>query len=170
MLVRRTALSAAGGVAAIRDRLIDDCALAARIKERGRIWLGLSETTRSLRAYRSLGEIWKMVARSAYVQLDHSPVLLLATVIGMTAVYLVPPAALAAWLAGDRWAGAIGLAAWLCMAFAYRPTLGLYREPAWRGLALPLAALLFTLMTVDSARLHWQGRGATWKGRDYGAR
>jgi len=54
------------------------------------------------------------------------------------------------------------------MALAYWPTLRLYGlGPGW-AFALPAAGFLYTLMTVDSARRHWQGRGGAWKGRHYG--
>ncbi|MEK9752773.1 MAG: glycosyltransferase [Rhodospirillaceae bacterium] len=173
MLVRRRALEAAGGIDAIKDALIDDCALARLIKGEGAgrsIWLGLATRTKSLRAYRELAEIWDMVARSAYVQLDHSPIQLFGTVIGMGVIYLVPPAALitGAW-AGDAALTAMGGAAWLSMIRAYAPTLALYRLPAWRGLLLPLVAGLYTLMTLSSAWRHWRGRGGAWKGRHYGS-
>ncbi|PIW27430.1 MAG: glycosyl transferase family 2 [Rhodospirillales bacterium CG15_BIG_FIL_POST_REV_8_21_14_020_66_15] len=168
MLVRRAALGAAGGIQAIRGRLIDDCALAELLKARGSIWLGLTHETVSLRRYDTLSEIWRMVARTAYEQLGHSPLMLLGTVAGMTLLYLVPPVA-AFWglAAGDWRLAAAGAGGWLAMAIAYFPTLRLYGRPPWAGFALPAAALLYTLMTVDSARRHGQGRGGGWKGRTY---
>ncbi len=168
MLVRRGALEAAGGLGAIRGALIDDCALAGAIKPDGPIWLGLATATRSIRRYSGLGGIWNMVARTAFAQLRHSPALLVATVIAMLVVYLGPPiAAIAGGLAGAAPAAVMGLASWLLMAGAYGPTLRLYRRPAWSAALLPVAALLYTLMTVDSARSHWRGRGGRWKGRTH---
>lgn len=168
MLVRRAALDAAGGIAAIKDRLIDDCALAALLKARGSIWLGLSRETVSLRRYDGLGELWRMVARTAYEQLGHSPLMLLGTVAGMVLLYLVPPvAALWGLVAGDWPMLAAGAGGWLAMAVAYFPTLRLYGRPPWAALGLPAAGLLYTLMTADSARRHGQGRGGGWKGRTY---
>ncbi len=169
MLVRRAALRRAGGVEAIRDRLIDDSAHGARIKRKGPIWLGLTASVRSLRPHPRLADIWNMVARTAFEQLGHSAAALGGTVFGMAVLYLVPPAAaLAGVAAGDAVAGMAGLAAWSLMAVAYRPTLRLYGQPAWWVLLLPLAAVLFTLMTADSARRHWKGHGGAWKGRRYG--
>ena len=169
MLVRRQALERAGGIGAIRDRIIDDCALARIIKAGGSIWLGLTEESRSLRAYTGLAELWNMVARTAFMQLRHSAVLLLLTVAGMGLIYLAPPATLAVgvitWRADLAFLGA---AAYGLMMVAYRPTLKLYRQSPWRGMLLPLAGLLYTLMTVDSAFRHWRGRGGGWKGRHYG--
>lgn len=171
VLLRRDALEAAGGLAPIGGRIIDDCALARLIKDRGRsrggrIWLGLTSKARSLRAYRGLAGIWRMVARSAYTQLGHSPVLLAGTLAGMAVVYLVPPlAVLAVPLHGSWTVGAIGIAAWALMALAFWPTLGLYRQPARLAPTLPVAALLYCAMTADSALRHARGAGGGWKGR-----
>jgi hopene-associated glycosyltransferase HpnB len=163
MLVRRRALERIGGVAAIRGALIDDCALAAAIKPGGAIWLGLATRTRSLRVYEKVGDIWLMVARTAYVQLDRSPLLLGLTVIGMAVTYLAPPALL---LVGGVPA-LLGALAWVAMAFAYLPTLRRYaRWPLWAPL-LPLVALFYTAATIGSAWRHYRGRGGAWKGRVY---
>ena len=168
MLVGRTALERSGGIEAIRGRLIDDCALAEIVKKKGPIWLGLTERTRSLRAYENLDDIWNMVARTAFAQLGYSYALLGGTVAVMAVLYLAPPlAALSGLAEGNSGKLAAGLAGWLLMGKAYGPTLALYRQPAWRACLLPLAAGLFTLMTVDSAWRHAQGRGGVWKGRGY---
>ncbi len=169
MLVRRRALEAAGGLGAIRGELIDDCALAAAIKPGGPIWLGLASATRSIRPYAGIGDVWEMVARSAFAQLRYSAALLGGTVIGMIVVYLAPPvAAIAGGLAGHGPAAGLGLAGWLAMAGTFAPTLKFYRGPPWAAALLPAAALLYTLMTIDSALRHWRGRGGRWKGRTQG--
>ncbi len=168
ILVRRSALRQAGGMASIRANLIDDCALARRVKGSGAIWLGLTTAVSSLRPYEGLGDIWRMVARTAFEQLGHSFWLVLASVLGMVVLYLAPPACLiSGLLMGDPVAAVMGTAAWLSMAVAYRPTLRLYGEPAWMALTLPLAGLLYTLMTIDSAWRSWRGRGGGWKARTY---
>ncbi len=162
MLLRRRALEEAGGLAAMSDALIDDCTLAALIKDHGRIWLGLSADTVSLRAYDGLGGIWRMIARTAFTQLSYSVWVVAATVAGMALTFLAPPFLL---LSGSGRAAALGAAAWLLMMLAYRPTVRLYRlNPVWTA-ALPLAALLYVGATVDSARRYWAGKGGEWKGR-----
>ncbi len=168
MLVRRSALARIGGIGAIRDHVIDDCALAAAIKPGGPVWLGLARDSRSLRAYDGLGGIWHMVARTAFVQLQGSAWLLIGAVAGMALLYLAPPLGLVAGLfGGDAPAVALGALGWAVMAFCYRPTLALYGRAGWEAAALPIAGLLYVAMTVDSARLGWAGRGAAWKGRTY---
>ncbi len=168
MLVRRDTLSDIGGVERIRNRLIDDCALAREIKARGPIWLGLAERTLSLRPYDRLGEVWRMVARSAFEQLNRSVLALAGTLVGMVVLYVVPPvAAVYGVAAGDGFAALFGVGAWGLMAAAYAPTVRLYGLAPAYTLTLPLAGVLYALMTLDSARRHWAGKGGGWKGRSY---
>jgi hopene-associated glycosyltransferase HpnB len=169
ILVRRRALRAAGGIEAIHGELIDDVALARLIAGRpggGRIWLGLGEATRSLRRCTRLADVWNTVARTADTQLKHSPLLLICTLVGMLIAYLAPPLALlVGLLADDSWLLGLGLLATAAMAVAYLPTLRFYGLGGGRFLTLPLAAILFTAMTIDSAIRHRRGAGAVWKGR-----
>jgi len=149
-------------MASIRAEIIDDCALARQLKAQGPIWLGLTRRARSLRPYEGLREIGRMVSRTAYAQLDYSPLLLAGTVAGMAITYLVP-AVLA--LLGHGLAQAAGLAAWLLMAIAFQPVLRFYRvSPLW-GLGLPAIAAAYTAFTVQSAIAVWRGQGGQWKGR-----
>ena len=169
MLMRRQALREAGGIEAIRGELIDDVALARAIKHRpggGRIWLGLGRTTRSLRPYACLGDVWAMVARTADTQLGHSLLLLAGTLLGLAIAYLGPPLALLAGLTeGDPWLAGLGALGLAGMVVAFLPTLRLYElAPGW-SLTLPVAALLFAAMTVDSAIQYRRGAGGRWKGR-----
>ncbi|MCD9594835.1 glycosyltransferase [Streptomyces samsunensis] len=169
VLLRREAAERAGVPEAIRQSVIDDVALARVVKRSGgRIWLGLADRVDSVRPYPRLGELWRMVSRSAYTQLRHNPLLLLVTVAGLAVVYLVPPAAVAAGALTGRPAPlAMGAAAWALMAGTYIPMLRYYRQTLWLAPLLPLTALLYLLMTVDSAVRHHLGQGAAWKGRSY---
>lgn len=169
VLVRREMLARAGGLAAIRDALIDDVALARLVKRAGgRTWLGLAEEVRSVRPYPRLADLWHMVARSAYTQLRHSPPLLAGTALGLALVFIAPPAvAVVGASTGQVPALLAGGAAWLAMSVSYVPMLRFYGRPLLTAPLLPVTALLYAAMTVDSARRHWIGRGATWKGRGY---
>lgn len=171
MLLRRDALGRIGGFAAIRGATIDDCALARAIKNRGRagggrIWLGLTAAAESLRPYRGLAGVWRMVARSAFTQLRYSTPLLAGTTAGMALLYWAAPVlALAGWLQGDPWVTPVALAGWALMSVAFVPTLILYGRSPLVAVSLPLAGLLYSLMTVASAVSYWRGRGGAWKGR-----
>ncbi|WP_447035957.1 glycosyltransferase [Streptomyces sp. DSM 118878] len=169
VLLRADAAERARIPDAIRHAVIDDVALARAVRRSGgHIWLGLAERVDSVRPYPRLADLWRMVSRSAYAQLRHSPLLLAGTVAGLALVYLAPPLALLAGAAtGDLPAAVAGGLAWLVMTATYLPMLGYYRQPPWLALSLPWTAFLYLLMTVDSAVRHYRGRGAAWKGRTY---
>ncbi|MFE6041261.1 glycosyltransferase [Streptomyces sp. NPDC056452] len=169
VLLRTGAAERARIPESIRQAVIDDVSLARAVQRSGgRIWLGLAERVDSARPYPRLADLWQMVSRSAYAQLRHSPLLLAGTVLGLGLVYVAPPATLAAGLlTGDAVAARAGAAAWAVMAGTYMPMLGYYRQSLWLAPLLPFTAVLYLLMTVDSAVQHYRGRGAAWKGRTY---
>ena len=162
MLIDANALARAGGIGSIRNALIDDCSLAAKMKAQGPIWLGLTERVRSIRPYATLSDVRQMIARSAYAQLRYSPLLLAASTAGMALTFLAPPLLA---IFADGWPHYVGLLAWLAMAASFVPTLRFYRRsPLW-GLALPGIALLYMVYTLDSAYRHLRRQGGQWKGR-----
>jgi hopene-associated glycosyltransferase HpnB len=164
ILLRRRALERIGGIAAMRGALIDDVALAAAVKRGGRVWLGHSELARSVRPYPGFADIWRMVARTAYVQLGFSPLLLVATTLGLALVFLVPPLAA---VFGHGLTRLAGLLAWGGMAWSYLPTLRRFgRSAAW-AVALPAVAAFYMAATIGSAVDHHRGRGVRWKQRAY---
>lgn len=167
MLVDRAALAQAGGIAAIRTALIDDCALAKLMKTQGKIVLLLTRRSLSLRPYRRVGDIGAMIARSAYAQLNYAPALLVGTLVGLALIFLAPPL-LAVFTGG--WPQAAGFVAWGAMSAAFQPVLRFYRRsPAW-GAALPAIAAVYGWYTLVSAAQHLRGRGGQWKGRAQAAR
>ena len=174
MLVRRRALDASGGLAGIRGARIDDVALGRQLKRRhgGRCWLGLTTGVSSVRPYPGLAGLWHMIARSAYLQLRHSPVLLAGTIAGLAWLYALPPAAALAGIAAlalgggaaAAWCAGAGLAGWALMAVSFVPMLRLYRLSVLRAPCLPLIAVLYAAMTLDSARRHYAGQGGRVEG------
>ena len=163
LLIRPEALARAGGIAAIRGEIIDDCALARAVKgSGGRVWLGLTAASGSIRPYGSFAEIGRMISRNAFNQLQHSALLLLGTVVGLSITYLLPPALL---FSRHLVPIALGAAAWAAMTVTYLPMVRFYRlNPLW-ALTLPLAALFYMGATLHSAIKFWLGRGGEWKGR-----
>jgi hopene-associated glycosyltransferase HpnB len=164
ILIRQRALLRIGGVESVRGALIDDVALAAAVKRGGRIWLGHSALARSVRPYPAAADIWRMIARTAFVQLRYSVLLLLATIAGMGLVWVVPPLAVAFGHGAGFWCG---LAAWVIMAWSYLPTLSRFGRPALWAPLLPLLACFYVAATIGSAVDHFLGRGVAWKGRAY---
>ena len=186
MLIRHSALAKAGGLEKVKGALIDDVAVGTLLKRDGnRCWLGLTTDIRSIRPYPRLADLWQMIARSAYVQLRYSPLLLAGTILGLLLLYAAPPAGVLTWLiatltgegglgggggglGGDgiaALAGAAGLAGWVLMACSYLPMLSFYRLSPLRAPTLPLIAILYAAMTADSARRHYSGRAVSWRGR-----
>jgi hopene-associated glycosyltransferase HpnB len=162
MLVRTEMLRQIGGITAIRNAWIDDCALAVKLKPLGPIWLGLTERVRSIRRYDKFTDVAQMVARSAYAQLNCSVMLLAGCLAGMLITFMVPPVLALYGTGPARW---LGLATWLAMAASFVPMLRLYRLSLLWSLTLPVIALLYMLYTLSSAYRHMRRRGAEWKGR-----
>lgn len=163
VLIRRRALERIGGIAAIRGALIDDVTLSRAVKPGGRIWLGHSALARSIRPYPGFGEVWRMIARSAYVQLRYSPLLLIGSLLGLSLIFLVPPVTgvMGSW---------VGLAAWGVMALTFLPSLRRFGlSPLW-ALSLPLIAVFYMAATLGAAIDHHRGRGVVWKNRSYAER
>ncbi len=164
ILIRQRAMQRIGGIESVRAALIDDVALAVVVKRGGRIWLGHATLAQSVRPYPQVADIWRMVTRTAYVQLHYSPLLLLGTTVAMLVVWIVPPVAV---LLGHGVAFWCGLIAWILLAASYYPTLRRYgRTPLW-AVGLPAIAALYTAATIASAANHYLGRGVAWKGRAY---
>jgi hopene-associated glycosyltransferase HpnB len=164
MLIRREMLKRIGGIASIRNALIDDCALAQQVRQcGGRVWIGISDLPiRSIRLYGGVAGIRAMIARSAFAQLNHSAVLLLGTIAGMLIIYVMPVALL---FSSDSIAAVLGLCAWIVSAIVYAPSVRSYHAPLWTALCLPAIAIFYLIATLDSALNYWTGRGGQWKGR-----
>jgi len=164
VLVKRDMLSRIGGFESLRGELIDDCALARRVKQAGgRTWIGLTHAVVSRRRMERLADIWRMVARSAYAQLRYSVLLLGFCIAALALAFWTPLAALFA----PGPARMIGGVALVVMSATYLPTLRFYRRSLLWAPVLPLTGTLYMLMTLSSALNSWRGIGSTWKGRRY---
>jgi hopene-associated glycosyltransferase HpnB len=161
LLIRPPALARIGGIAGVREQLVEDCALARAVKKNGKVWLGLTSRSNALGKYQDFREIGRMISRGAFTQLQHSPWRLCAVIVGMAITYLAPVLLLAA----GKWVAAPAFLAWLLMAMAYRPILRFYGLSLFWALLLPLTAAFYVAATVYSAFAYWSGEGGWWKGR-----
>ncbi len=166
ILLRRDALARIGGLAAIKSALIDDVSLAQKLKIQGPIFLGHSGLATSIRPYPHVADIWAMITRTAFTQLNYSAPVLAGTLVGLALVWLVAPYEV---IFGHGWGFACGLAASALAIWSYFPTLARYHQPRALALALPFIALFYMAATLASALHHWHGTGASWKRRAYGA-
>jgi hypothetical protein len=163
MLLRRSALERIGGLAAIRNEVIDDCSLARAVKKSdGKIWMGLTRKSVSLRRYERFQGLRDMIARTAFTQLNYSVLRLCGTLIGLLLAF-VAPVAMALSTNPRVWVP--GLLAWCLMSASFLPTVVFYRlSPIWSPL-FPVAAIFYSYATLVSAVRYWLGRGGQWKGR-----
>jgi hopene-associated glycosyltransferase HpnB len=163
ILLRRAALQRAGGLAAIRSEVIDDCALARAVKRSGgTVWMGLTRASQSLRSYEHFSDIRDTIARTAFTQLRYSAILLAGTFVAMILTFVLP---LALTFSANIRVWPCALAAWCLMTASFLPTLSFYRVRPILALLLPLAALFYAYATCLSAVRYWLGRGGQWKGR-----
>jgi hopene-associated glycosyltransferase HpnB len=163
LLIRRECLERIGGLAAIRDAVIDDCALARAVKSSGgRIWMGITRASVSLRDYHHFAEIRDMIARTAFTQLRYSPGVLFFAFAGLLLTYIAPVLLV---IAGRGWPRALGALAWLMMSLTFLPIVRYYRLSLAWAVSLPAAAVFYTYATLLSAVRFWLGRGGQWKGR-----
>ena len=165
ILLETRLLHEIGGFDSLRGELIDDCALARRIKTLGyKTWIGLTHSVRSIRPYEKLRTIWEMVARTAFTQLNYSGLLLALCTAIMILSFVVPGLGLFLPSGMAKFFSALGLA---IMILCYLPTLKFYGLPGRWALALPLIGILYLAMTWTSAMRYWLGGGSHWKGRAY---
>ncbi len=168
ILLRRDALERIGGIESYCDTLIDDCTLAKRIKSSGgSVWLGFSDLSKSLRQADTLAPLWRTVTRTAFTQLHYNPLLLLGTVSGLILIFLVAPALLISQCSTHHFTALLAAVSWALMSITYTPTLKLYRQHVAMSFVLPVTAILYMFMTLDSAVAHWLRRGGDWKDRTY---
>jgi hopene-associated glycosyltransferase HpnB len=164
ILLRNRALKRIGGIECLKGALIDDVALAAAVKQGGRIWLGHASMARSIRPYPRIGDIWNMITRTAFVQLRFSWLILVATTLAMAVIWLLPPILTLTQHGAARLYGAI---AWIMLIISYIPTLRRFNRSLIWAVALPVIALFYMAATIASAINHYTGRGVAWKGRAY---
>lgn len=165
VLARREALESIGGFAALKDAIIDDCTLAKLIKRAGYpIWIGLTNGVTSLRRYESLADIWNLVVRSAFAELQFSFVRLLICTAAMILLFFMPIIGPIALSGPTAWLASIALVAMLA---SYCPILKYYGLNPLRALTLPVVAAGYLAMTWHSAIRYWRGTRTVWKGRQY---
>lgn len=166
ILVETSVLKSINAFTSIHNALIDDCMLAAQVKQAGfKTWIGLSHAVQSHRGYDNLAAIWNTVARTAFTQLRYSSLLLFLCTLIMVSMFWCAP--LSAIIYTDTVFVVSGALTWLAMLVVYMPVLGFYRSSLLWGIALPVIGTLYLLMTWTSAIRYWRGVRAQWKNRRY---
>lgn len=170
LMIRRDAYEAVGGHASVAGEVLEDVALARRVKSAGhRIWFGSGKGIVCVRMYRSFGTMWEGWRKNLYPLMGGEPLAAaeeIARALWPVLASLI--AAAIAWgVSGAVWAAAGMLAiGFLAILAAYDWQLRRNRFPrevAWYGVA---GRLLF--VGVLWASYHGYRRGKLgWKGREY---
>ena len=157
----------------IPNKVIDDCNIAKLIKKKGNIWLGLTNKVQSKRQYNNLKEIWKMVSRTAFEQLNHSVLKLTLSLFGLFLVYVLPYLGLIYSLQSFETNElsihlfTINFFSVAMMIFTFSPTVRFYKIGKVFTFTLPFSAIIYGCVTLSSAINYFFFKGNNWKGRKY---
>jgi chlorobactene glucosyltransferase len=179
MLFRTEVYRRIGGHESVKAELVDDFALARRVKGTGhRLLLADGWSLVSTRMYRSLSEIWEGFSKNSYFEARREPGGVPSGFMAPWIVVVGVPTLLTRllWRARcrpslDRWELATllqsGLQCGVLVAFSVQVT-RLLRLPLGWALSVPAGLLFLSLVVANAAFRLLSGRGVTWKGRSYG--
>lgn len=176
LLFRAEAYRAIGGHESVRDEIVEDFALARRIKGTGyRLVLADGRDLVRTRMYHSAREIWEGFSKNAFAEVRSSPGGAYGALAGLAALVVGP------WLlsweglrrtrreGGARnrlllWNGLVQVGVTLLLGRATARWFGL---SWWYGLGQPLSGLFLWGILANSTWRTRSGRGVVWKGRTY---
>lgn len=168
MLFDRRAYAQIGGYAGVRDRPVDDVALAQQIKAAGLRWR-LADATRDVRCrmYRNAGQVFEGFSKNLFAGFGYRLLPFAFVWTWLAIVFLMPLAILLLWLAGAGIPALDAAIAGAGVAFGIM-LWGLsylrFRFPLWLVLLYPISLLLALVIAGRSVALAVRGR-STWKGR-----
>lgn len=171
LLIRRSALEAVGGWAAVRTSLVDDMALCRTVKSSGRrVVFADGHAMADCRMYGDAAALWQGFAKNFYEGIGGHPVAMIAVmwlhVQSFVLPFLALPVAVAFGASGLAAAAAIGVAANLVLRLIMAARHG---HSLVSVLLHPIAVLVMMGVLVESFR--WSRRGdIRWRGRSYAAR
>ncbi|HXH89893.1 MAG TPA: glycosyltransferase [Gaiellaceae bacterium] len=162
ILIERALYERIGGHEAIRDRLIDDQALAQAVKAAGGLLVpAFAGELVHVRMYEGAGELWRGWRKNTSVGLARSSAgLAAAGAVGGAVASVAPLVALAR---GPRLLGLAGVVAQLLARADVDP---IAPSPRRYWATLPLGALFLSLLSLRSSLDRLRG-GVEWRGRRY---
>lgn len=179
ILIRREVYEKIGGHASVRDQIVEDQALAERVKWSGdRLALADGTALISTRMYTSLSSMWEGWTKNMYLGLRGQPVLMWLGVIGAS-LALMAALLLPIWLGlGLLWMiNGGGTVALIVLTEALTLWGAILIARGWAAsqmgisplysLSTPLGAGIFAAMMIASAWLTLSGKGVSWRGRHY---
>jgi len=177
ILMRRRDLEDLGGYEAIKNVVIEDLRMAELFKKNGRrIYLAASRGLFHTKMYSGVHEMWEGLSRSAFEGVRYSVAKVLGGVVVGLWVGVLPWIAAVLLLllrfqsgnyAGSHIALALALATCLESVLIYLPVMLFLRVPVPYVFTLPLAALFYSGVSLNSMFRSLLGSGVPWKGRKY---
>lgn len=175
ILIRREAYESIGGHRALREEILEDMAMAQRLKAAGRpVRLVYTHTLSRTRMYDRFRDAWQGLVRFAYPMLKYSPLnvglAFLAAFFGAQAPWIALIGGLVGGLLGwtPGWlAAGVGALLVVIPLIALRAVRRILQIPPGFLLLVPAAAGLMCAAAMYSAFCHYRGRGLVWKGRSY---
>ena len=173
-LIRRTVLDRVGGYEALKDEVMEDVRLAARIKRLGaRLMIERAPALIRTRMYTNFSEMWECSTKNWFSGVNFSFPLALACVVSMYLGGVVPPliglvSVLATVLGVSAGLGLVIVAAaasWLVQVLLMAIASKRSEVSVIYALTAPLGLALIYAMLFDSGLRITTGRGVTWKGR-----
>jgi chlorobactene glucosyltransferase len=181
ILIRREAYERAGGHEAVRAEILDDVALARRVKSGGgRILFLPGAQWSETRMYRTFREMWEGWTKNLFTLYGGKMKNILGAVMEVLLIVWMPVVALVIFVfllrsSADQATLGAALGVGICLPvvvyeqWKYRQAIGRLGFDPRVAKYLYAGAPLFSLLLLNSARAHWMGR-VRWKGRDYETR
>jgi chlorobactene glucosyltransferase len=167
-LIHRDAYRQAGGHAANRQSIIDDVALATRLKKVGIVPLACrGEQLVSVRMYTSLREIMAGFGKNSYLFLRQSPLTGMQTAASNALAASILPLGLNALRRKSPRLAFYALLAYIVQALGMRSWLRRFHVRWQYALLAPFAAVGFLTIALNSMLRSMIGRTQSWKGRSY---
>lgn len=170
LMIRRDVYEAVGGHASVAGEVLEDVALATRVKGAGyRIWFGSGKGMVRVRMYRTFRSMWQGWKKNLYPLMGGTEGTVRKEFVrAVLPVMAILVAAISAWGLTELWTSAIGIFAVGLVALAVADDGELRRNQFPPGLifyGIP-GRLLFAAVLWASFRSHRKGK-LEWKGREY---
>lgn len=179
ILMQRSTYDAIGGYESVKDQIVEDKAIAERVKWNGyRLIIADGMGITRTRMYTCLSEMWEGWTKNIYLGLHDQPSMLMLGAFGgfvaLVTAFFLPIWPLAgtlwylqdgSWMAG--WVIIQSMLLWVLLIHERAKVARKLEISPWYAFTTPLGAAVFAAMMLASTWKVVSGRGVTWKGRVY---
>jgi cellulose synthase/poly-beta-1,6-N-acetylglucosamine synthase-like glycosyltransferase len=169
LMIRRDAYEKIGGHRAVADAVLEDVALARRIKQAGfRLHFTSGKGIAQTRMYRTFGAMWQGWRKNLYLLLGGTRSGALKEILFVfpwPAIFLIA-AGIIMWGRGGLWLAVLGIVWLIASHVAYARELRRNRYSARFIIYYVPGVCLYAAVVVASGWKYWRGK-VLWKGREY---